>query len=360
MNSGKDGQFNEEGRIEELFGRILETETINHESGAELLQDELSEDETERIMGFIMEKMGEERITMKTGEKKRRIMVIALIAVLAFATTAFAAELFQWDARISNYLGIQEKDKTELSESGMNVGVSAETNGVKIEAVQTIGDANNMYIVLDVTSPDGMVIHPDSRFSMVYLKIDGATGMGYSCDMLPDENDKDNKATLMVSLEANRTINHKTINLKFDDLGHFEPGNPDLITDYKGEWELEWQLNYQDLSKKYEIGRDLTVNGKNVRVDSAAVSSIALNVRISGDYIKEYDSVPPEPGAGDLIQITKVGLKDGSVLTQEDASGWGTSIDGDEYMINMKMKKLMDADQVKSITLNDTEFLLEE
>ena len=37
---------------------------------------------------------------------------------------------------------------------------------------------------------------------------------------------------------------------------------------------------------------------------------------------------------------------------------WGSSINGSEYVLNMQMKKLLDANQVKSITLNDTEFEL--
>ena len=359
MNSGKDkSQKKGEYRIDEMFDEIYEAETMNLQDGVELLQDELTKDEKERILQMAMEKMGEGRTVIKPRRKMRRVIAVALVAVLAFATTAFAAEIFQWDTRISNYLGIGEQNSEELSPGSMNVGVSAEEDGITIEAVQTIGDANNIYILLDVTAPEGIVIYPNTRFDMVYLKVDGATGLGYSCDMLPDEKENDNKATLMVSMEANKKINNKLINLKFENMGHYEAGNVDMTMDHRGIWELEWKLDYQDISTKYSIGKELKVNGETVSVDSISISPIALNVQISGSYIKEYDSVPPQSGSGDLIQITSVALKDGTVLTQDDSAGSGTSTNDSEYVINMKMKKLIDTDQVKSITLNDTEFVL--
>jgi hypothetical protein len=354
----KEKNQNNKYRIDEMFSEILETETMNTEEDADLIRDKLSNDEKERIFGMVMEKMGGERIVMKTRGKRRWVLVAALVAVFAFATTAFAAEIFQWDTRISNYLGIGEQNKAELSASGMNIGVSSEKNGVRIDAVQSIGDGNNMYILLDVTAPEGTVIYPNSRFDGIYLMVEGATGMGYGCDMLPDANENDNKATFMISMEANREISSKMIDIKFKNLGHFVPDSPDIVSDFKGDWELKWKLDYQDISTEYTIGKELIVNGETLKVDSISVSPIAFNVKISGNYIREYDSAPPEPGSGDLIQIKAVTLKDGTVLTQDDAGGWGTSVNGSEYMINMRMKQLIDTDQVKSITLNDTVFEL--
>ncbi len=110
--------------------------------------------------------------------RRRRVLTAALIAVFAFATTAFAAEVFQWDVRISNYFGIGGHNSAELSGGGMDVGISAENGGVTIQAVQTIGDGNNMYILLDVTAPEGQTIHPNSSFDMIYLRVDGVTSMG--------------------------------------------------------------------------------------------------------------------------------------------------------------------------------------
>jgi len=355
MNKGNDmNQRKREFRIDDMFGEIYETETMSFEDGRDLLQETISDGEKERIMGLVYEKMGENR-TVRSKGKKRRVLMAALIAVFAFASTAFAAEIFQWDTRISNYLGIGERDLEELSGGGMNVGVSAENDGVEIKAVQTIGDANNIYILLDITAPEGTVIDPNTRFDMIYLQVEGAQSLGYSCDMVPDGNDLDNKATMMISMDANNKINNKIINLKFKDMGHYIQGSGEVVSDFNGEWELNWKLDYQDISKKYKIGKELEVRGETVRVDSASISPIALNIALSGDFFREYDSIPPVPGEGDLIELKAVKFKDGSILTQEDASSWGTSIHGSEYVINMKMKQLIDADQIQSITLNDTE-----
>ena len=358
-------------RIDEMLDGIYEAETLNKANGDELLFDELSEEEKGRILEMALYKMKSENIEtagetlsesdVQNGEmmtrrrgKKRRIVVTALVAVLAFATTAFAAEVFQWDARISNYLGIDEKNSAVLSESGMDVGISTEQSGVKVEAIQTLGDANNIYILFELTAPEGAVIHPASRFDMIYLKVDGVTGMGYGCDMLPDESETDNKATMLLSMEANNDINDKKIEVTFEDLAHYKQETGEFIPDYEGKWELAWQLDYKDNAVKFPVDRELTVNGETVRVDSVSISPIALNVKVSGSYIREYDSAPPEPGTGDLLEIKAVTLSDGTVLTQEDSFGWGTSTDGDEYMINMKMKELLDPETIESITLNDT------
>ena len=363
MNSSKDAnQSKGEFRIDELLGGIYETETMNIEDGSELLQEGLAEDEKARILQITMRKMGADSLQSTHRKplrgKKRRILIASLVAVCAFATTAFAAEVFQWDSRLSNYFGIGEHNSAELSEGSMNVGVKAENNGVTIEAIQTIGDANNMYILLDVTAPEGEILYPYSSFEMIYLSVDGVTSMGYSCDMLPDDNENDNKATFLFAMEANKKINDKTINIKFNDLRHYIIGSGEMISDCKGQWELEWKLNYEDISTTYSIGNELAVNGETVTVDSISISPIAVNVQLSGSYIQEYDSHPPEPGAGDLFEITAITLKDGTVLTQEDAFSWGASTRGKEYVMNMQMKDLLDVSQVKSVTLNGTEIVL--
>jgi hypothetical protein len=64
------------------------------------------------------------------------------------------------------------------------------------------------------------------------------------------------------------------------------------------------------------------IEGESVEVDSISISPIALNIEIRGDYIEESDAAPREPGEGDLIQITAINLKDGTVLTQQDAASW--------------------------------------
>ena len=361
MSKENTGDRKGEFKIDQMFSEIYETETMNLQDGSELLAEGLSKEEKERILKMALEKMNVEQKSVDTIPKrnKRRILTIALVAVLAFATTAFAAELFQWDVRISNYLGIKEENRGSLSGGGMNVGVSAEDNGVKIEAVQTIGDANNMYILLDVTAPEGQRIYPNTRFDMVYLTVDGVTGMGYSCDMLPDKDENDNKATLLVSMDANNKINDKTIKLKFENMGHYVIGDGDMKSDVKGVWELEWKLNYKDISTTYQIGREMEREGNKVTGDSIAVSPIALNLRMSGDYFKELDSKPPQPGWELPLQINAVTLKDGTVLTQDDVSSTGTSNRGTEFVMNMQFKELLDAKQVKSVTVNDTVIELE-
>lgn len=344
-------------KIEEMLDGIHESETLNAADGSELLSNKLSEEEKGRILNMALNKMKDERDNpaIKIQRRKRRgIIIAALIAVFAFATTAFAAEVFDWDVRISNYLGINENNSAQLAESGMNIDVTTENKGIKIDAVQTLGDANNIYILFDVTAPEGTILSPEARFEMVYLKVDGVTNMGYSCDFLPDESKNDNKGTMLLSMDANKSINDKTLEVRFKDLVHYNQESGDYITDVKGEWKLAWKLNYKDNSTKYPVDQKLTVNGKTVNVDSVSISPIALNVKVSGSYIKEYDSAPPAPGADELIKIKAVTLSDGTVLTQDDSLGWGSSTEGNDYMINMKMKKLLVPKQIESITLNDT------
>jgi|GEM_PF-1801032 hypothetical protein len=371
MNNDRGSETNRKGelRIDELFSEIFETETVNIQDGSDLLQEGLSKEEKERILKIALDKIGpdiqaEDRIrkVMPVVKIKKRILAVALIAIFAFATTAFAAEVFQWDVRISNYLGIENHNSDSLEGGGMNVGVSDENGGITIQAVQTIGDGTNIYILFDVTAPEGKTIYPGSSFDMVYLHVgnalDGPTGMGYSCNMVDDDQPNDNKATFLLSMDANKKINDKNISVKFENLRHYVTGSGEMITDCPGDWNLKWKLDYKDISTKYNVGKDLTVKDGTVHVDAISISPIALNVEASGSYIREYDSAPKGPQEKELIGVTAITLKDGTVLTQEDASSWGTSINGNKYVLNMQMKKLLDVDQVKSISLNGTEFVL--
>lgn len=355
----KAGRTNGKGeiRIDELFDEIHETETMNMGDGSELLQDRLTEEERARIKGRIMGQIQQETFRPQY-RKRKRILLASLIAVCAFASTAFAAELFHWDTRISNYLGIHDENQGDLNGAGMNVGVSAENGGVIIEAVQTIGDSSNMHILFNVTVPEGQIVHPQTGFEMIYLMVKGATGLGYSCDLLPDEDPNDNKGTLLLSLEANSEINDKDIELRFVNMRHYDMEVGDMVEDYKGEWVLKWKLDYQDISRNFDIKKDIEINGRTVRVDSISISPIALKVIIRGDYIEEYDSVPPNPEDGDLFEITSIKLRNGTELTLEDAMGWGTSVSGKEYVINLKMQKLLEPQEIIGIVVNDTEIKL--
>ncbi len=376
MNNRNETNKKGEYRIDEMFSEIFETETINMEDGSELLQEGLTRGEKQRILGIAMEKIeGRLQAESKTADtekdrntpertavfklnSRRRILIVSLAAILTFATTAFAAEIFQWDTRLSNYFEIGSHNQQDLSGSGMNVGISAEYEGVAIEAVQTIGDGNNIYILLNVTAPEGQIIHPGSSFDMIYVRVDGVTGMGYSCDMMADDDENDNKATFLLAMEANNKINNKKINIRFSNLRHYITGSGEMVVDTEGEWELEWKLDYEDISKTYQIGEALTIKGESVKVESISISPIALNVKVQGAYFEKYDEAPGAPGEGDPIAITAIKLKGGSVLTWEDASSWGCSIRGRECSLNMQMKKLLDVSQVESITLNDKEFVL--
>ncbi len=371
-------QIKGEYRIDEMVDQIYDEETMSMDDGSELLADGLTEEEKERILNLALRKIGKhpeqvenERTVFvqgrpdKAGGRRRRILVAALVAVFAFATTAFAAEVFQWDVRISEFFGISDQDGGELTGGGMNVGVSTENKGVTVKAVQAIGDGTNLYILFDVTAPEGQVIsYPDASFEMIRLRIgelgglDGPTGMGYGCTMLEDDNDKDNKATFLLSMEADKKINNKKINIEFENLRHYITGSGEMITDVPGKWELEWKLDYEDISTKFTIGKELAVNGKTIDVDSISISPIALNIRMSGGYFRELDAAPRTPGEGEPVQITAITMKDGTVLTQQDALSWGCSTRDSESVINMQMKKLLDTDQIRSVTLNDTEFLL--
>lgn len=383
MNKKAEGTNQEKRgyKIDEIIGEIYEAETMNQEDGSDLLSCELAEEEKARILSIAMKKIEKSSVSdeneeltygqeMASGQRKqvgtrgrhRRILIAALVAVFAFASTAFAAEVFQWDVRLSNYFGM-DQNSADLSGGGMNVDVTAENKGVIVKAVQTIGDGTNLYILFDMTAPKGVTIYPESGFEMIYLRVgepglDGPTGMGYGCTMLEDDNNKDNKATFLLSMEADKKINNKKINVKFENLRHYMIGSGEMITDTAGTWELEWKLDYKDVSTEFKIGKELAVNGKTIDVDSISVSPIALNIRMSGSYFIELDEAPRDPGEGDPVQITAVTLKDGTVLTQQDSLGWGCSIRKGVSVINMQMRKLLDPDQIKSVTLNDTEFVL--
>jgi hypothetical protein len=181
-------------QIYEILDKIHEIETFNLQDGSELLPDQISEPEKERILHMAMMQInqdGEENkqlaagLKHKRGNKKRKVLAAAVAAVFIFASTTVAAEVFHWDHRISGLLGINPENSAQLEGSGMNLDVGTEQNGVTIKAVQSLGDANNIYVLFEVTSPKGAALDTGSRFKMVYLRVgditDGPTGMGYAC-----------------------------------------------------------------------------------------------------------------------------------------------------------------------------------
>lgn len=121
--------------------------------------------------------------------------------------------------------------------------------------------------------------------------------------------------------------------------------------------------NYSLKSYFYGIARHTALDKRRVMKKETFVLPveevvIEATVDLECDYVKKLN----ENIVHDSVNSMEEPIRSVFILRyfyyEKDASMWGISTRGTKCVLNMQMKKLIDVDQIKSITLNDTKIVL--
>lgn len=131
--------------------------------------------EKERILQKAMKKIEAERNEepdLGRVNRKRKIGLLVLAAVLMMGITVSAAEYFHLDKNLLNFLGVSfQEDIKELESMSADLTgkehadwkTESENHGVKICAGQTVSDGETVYIYFDVELPEGIFAESDDK-----------------------------------------------------------------------------------------------------------------------------------------------------------------------------------------------------
>lgn len=292
----------------------------------------------------------------KTMKKRFPIVLAAVIAALC--VTAAAAYVIQWNGKLAECFGADEQQQSQLVSAGAvgSVDQTVTDNGLTVTVLQTLGDKNGVYLLLDVKAPEGVTLSDSNVFEEMNVDIEGAVhhvswsgGFMSNFDKTASPSGAANERyfELWLNNAEKDDWNNKTITLDFKNL-QADRGKLDLYTVVEGEWKQSWTLSYTDQMKTFDLNKTFTVNGHAVTVKSVELSPLSMTLTLGGDGLKTLidDSDLNQCGCLCTAALT---LRDGTAV---DINGPGSENYTDtSYTSTDSFEKVLDADQVAGLTL---------
>lgn len=281
---------------------------------------------------------------------------------------------------VQDLFGGSVADTKIVDKVGRPAGASATSNGVTVTADAIIGDAANVKIVYTISRDDGKPFDFSggnySAASMGFESpgsfIDGTRGMAggaYFYDADPTDNKVQYVEEWNVDVDGGESLIGKTVHVDLRDLKVYSADDNAGKLLAKGEWKLDFKVNYEDAGVSIGEGTKIKQGGMDATIDKATISPVAFTIEYSVNGLLE-DSGNAESGQeteerqGALESFCNQDyvftMKDGSKIEVSNAS---SSMNRDEVGGREIIKRgfffdqIIDVDQVASVTVNGTELM---
>lgn len=249
---------------------------------------------------------------------------------------------------------------------GYPLDASASSGGVTVTAEAVVGDRHNCVVIFSLEREGGEAFEGVEQRSGGRLNLAFETaeerlllgdGFGYICrswfyDADPADTSIQYVMEFQVSSDdgaaAPEHVVGRTLSVHLKDLVTLDEGAERAGVLAEGAWDLVFELGYVDTTVELGAGQGATYAGVDLTVNSIEVSSLGLTVSYSSRRSRPID-VP--------IRVT---FADGSTLGDELASGWsGDDVgDGSAYTKALTFDRIVDVDDIASVTVGDTTFEL--
>ncbi len=231
---------------------------------------------------------------------------------------------------------------TEIIDSiGYPVGVSDSTNGITVTADAIIGDANNICVIFSLTKEDGSpwTEVPDDSYlnfedSTLDFRVEKQNPGGWGAhggSWFIDEDPNDNVIQFVEQRTIDGAIPHGSAKETLKNLCVWDENAQELKTIVKGKWTLRFDLDFEDSSKTFQAGQEVTFAGSPATVTKLTFSPIAFYVEIeqNGAEYPLHDSDKYLSGESEALDSLSVllRLKDGRELDIGYYSGGSSSFD---------------------------------
>lgn len=389
-------------RITELYCHIKEEELYRKNAERDgvqpaVEQGSLREDEKERILAKAMERIQSETAEREEGKRhlpgRKRLGILIFAAVLSAALTVSAAGYFQLRKELADSLDLSPDTPpeqlspmlTDFSEKG----VSVTEHGVTVRAEQAICDGRAACICFEIELPEGVFQeNPDGGTSgrerginmywngPVSWSRNGADGHAdifnmwrkvkiwigteeAGCGPMIVEKDADDPQRYyvveMVGLErqTGSLEGPQKLKLELTDLGYVyaDDEKTEWTTQIEGTWLLEWTMEFEDMSRTYEVHKEFQKDGRSVLVQTVQVSP--LGILLTG-------TTEAEGIGGDFLGPGEVLTGDGFAGMKCGVSVWGVGEEGGVVTADGSFEKLMDVDDIIGVQVNGEDWLFHE
>lgn len=304
----------------------------------------------------------------KTHRKKRLVLALVAVLLLALGLTTIAAVQNDWDVILIDFMGISDADTLQLEGGDIFIDKTAQYEKtspfleevddlglvdipIQMTVVSSIGDKNNAYIRIetDYILPD--TFNPETDYVLPFDIDTSISPMlnGYGSEFTSFE--ENGRLGFLLSITNCDKLNKSDITLEIHDLYlyhdlHKEYGAPEEELLCAGTWSVNWKYNYRSNVQNHHMLKTFESNGVTYYLTCVEVSPIAIRME-AFRMPQDRDKALPGPW------LEKVQFKDGTTLSIEEESGGGLSngIFAESYVNVREFGNAIDPETVESITI---------
>ncbi len=286
---------------------IVELITHVHEEEALDFQGNLDEDCKNRILHLILQKQehhpeipaashtesavgSSKMIKSKKRIVRKRLLIAMFAAALLFGMATFAANDGQWDIRLMEFWHLT--DTTYLEGGNVLIDKSSTDNGMTVTALSSIGDKNNVSILLETDYPfddPSKDSHEKNDFYFIFdtmnifvLDKNGfPASSGWSSVM--ESFSENGKLYFLLNIVC-KDINRQRVSITLKDLYMYEKSSEEEILVNDGTWNLEWTYQYKANVKTYYPFTFSNCGKEKILITK--IEATPLSIRVTG--IRNY------------------------------------------------------------------------
>jgi hypothetical protein len=234
--------------------------------------------------------------------------------------------------------------------------LSITENGVTIELLQTLADNQGVYAIFELTVSEAVELTNNTGFDSLHLE--GETELlvgGYASSVSGGEilDISGNKITAIAYFFPSEPIMDGILRLSISDVGylHWSEDGAAFIPLVSGNWLLEWDFNYTDISKKVTPNQTVDADS-DALVTEISISPVSISVSAEGTMRTELENI------FDNAEIT-VTFRNGSSITysyRDENAMFSSHLANTEdmtysYRMFNRFDRIIDPDDVVSVTL---------
>ena len=304
----------------------------------------LSEERTEALLARTLMKLQKERKKQMNIRKKVSLLLLAGIIAIG-AVSAGAGAYLRMDGRLIDFLKpASDAQLEQLQPAGTAIGRQVTVNDYTVDVKESIGDNYQIYVLFDVIAPEGTTLdHEQYRFDAVRLWSEKNKSMGYSVDMLQDDQPADNKVSMVLEANCDRSFTKDRVRLDLENLVYYDPETMEDVVVEEGLWQVEFDLEYKDISKTLKVNKPIQIFGGEATLRSVSISPLSVTAEVKGPAVRKYDDQLPED---DGLEDIRIQLRDGTVVEPR------TSSSGSRYFTMQQtctFDRMIDLEQIQSI-----------
>ena len=300
--------------------------------------------------------------------RSRALVIAAAAAVLALAVgcTAYASGML---GRAS--APAKETPATTEVVDGIGRPDAHASDGVTVTAEAVMGDRSNYAIVFSIAKDDGTPFegireNQDGTLALRFenlatVTVDDAPSRGtvsYFFDADPHDNAIQFVKASTIDTHGGTSFVGKDVYVKLHDLLAFDEDG-EARTLVEGALKMDFVADCADLSVDLPAGQTFAFDEGTATINAIMISPLSLSVDLTIDFPIEVNVIgfdTPQSKRLQYLPLT-VNMKDGTVIDATRKAGGGVEVREQTTVTDKSMAfdKILDLDQVKSVTVGGVE-----